>query len=397
MDVMFCDCPNSSAFPVFPVDVCPENETEVIEASGKLNCSFGYDETKNEYHCVPFSNFTQLVEFCYPKTSGLIGRGLCMVLSRNTLDAHECHRFQDGCPNILYTSETMYQFPACSRINKESKCYLADPACPPLRQSSSTTIHNTTTDRNIPANTDIKIRNIMIGIFIPLGLLFLSGFVYFKFRRRGRRNKNDSAEEKEKHGEEQRTLLEEKRKESGDEKEELVELIEEKESEDSAEEKEKHSEERKTLLEEKRKESGGIYTNQKRPNTPIYGFQLTDAADSASDMPLKRNPTVCHTESHFYVYINQHYISIQFLRLGELVTKSKQAIVQVIQRSDAHFEAKEGKLSSVSLDHSTLNESDYVCHPPIDRLHINIKWKSIAREEIERLSPHEGMLTNELA
>jgi hypothetical protein len=65
-----------STFPLFPVEICPENETEVKEASNRLNCSSGFDVTMNEYHCVPLSNFTKLVEFCYPKTSGLVEKGI---------------------------------------------------------------------------------------------------------------------------------------------------------------------------------------------------------------------------------------------------------------------------------------------------------------------------------
>ncbi|XP_056017497.1 uncharacterized protein LOC125649440 [Ostrea edulis] len=192
-----CHWTSTSTFSVFPVDICPKNETEVEEASEKLNCSIGFHETKNEYHCVPMSNFTQLVEFCYPKTSGLIGKGLCMVLSGNILDARECHQFNDGCPDILYTSETMYQFPVCSLINKESKCYLADPACPSLWQPSSTPRHKTITNKNTPMDTGTATMIIVIGIFTPLSLLVLSAFAYFMFRRRRMRNENGGIEEME--------------------------------------------------------------------------------------------------------------------------------------------------------------------------------------------------------
>ena len=52
------------------VDVCPQNLTEVIEASKKLGC--GYDEYgKNQYLCLPHVNKTSLVEFCY---EGIMGR-----------------------------------------------------------------------------------------------------------------------------------------------------------------------------------------------------------------------------------------------------------------------------------------------------------------------------------
>ncbi|XP_056020094.1 titin-like isoform X2 [Ostrea edulis] len=192
-----CHWTSTSTFLVFPVDICPKNETEVKEASGKLNCSIGYNETKNEYHCVPVSNLTQLVEFCYPKTSGLIEKGLCMVLSETTLDARKCHKFNDGCPNIHYTSEMMYQFPVCSLINKESKCYLADPACLSLWQPSSTPRLKTTTNRNTPMDTGTTTMITVIGIFTPLSLLVLSAFAYFMFRRRRMKNENGGIEEME--------------------------------------------------------------------------------------------------------------------------------------------------------------------------------------------------------
>ncbi|XP_056007575.1 uncharacterized protein LOC125666226 isoform X2 [Ostrea edulis] len=146
-------CLLTSSFSIFPVDICPENETEVEEASERLNCSFGFHETTNEYHCVPFSNLTQLVEFCYPKTSGLIEK-----------------------------------VPMCSRINKELRCYLAEPSCPPVRQVSSDSTQNTTTEENITVDVNTSTWVIAIGILIPV-LVFLSLTVFYKFQTTQKRTK----------------------------------------------------------------------------------------------------------------------------------------------------------------------------------------------------------------
>ncbi|XP_056007053.1 uncharacterized protein LOC125648776 isoform X2 [Ostrea edulis] len=189
--IFHCHWTSASTFRLFPVDICPKNETEVEEASERLNCSFGDDKTTNEYHCVPFSNFTQLVEFCYPKTSGLIEKGLCMILEGYTLDDRNCSRFKNGCPDIHYTSETMYKFPMCSRINTEFRCYLAEPSCPPPRQvsSDSTESQNTTTEENITVDVNTAAWVIAIAILIPVVIFLSLALVYYKFQTTQKRTK----------------------------------------------------------------------------------------------------------------------------------------------------------------------------------------------------------------
>lgn len=56
------------------VNVCPQNEHEVIQASKRLGC--GDDRYgNNQYLCLPNKNKTSLVEFCFQGVMGLVEKG----------------------------------------------------------------------------------------------------------------------------------------------------------------------------------------------------------------------------------------------------------------------------------------------------------------------------------
>ncbi|XP_062613401.1 uncharacterized protein LOC134275166 [Saccostrea cucullata] len=112
-----------------PVEFCPRNASEVGVATIRLNCS-DMKEFRNVYHCLPLSNLTLLVEFCYDGLSGLNEAGNCVVLENQHLNNFSCDQFAKGCPTAPYFSKHMYRFPSCIQINKQKRCYISDPSCP---------------------------------------------------------------------------------------------------------------------------------------------------------------------------------------------------------------------------------------------------------------------------
>ncbi|XP_062587461.1 uncharacterized protein LOC134249126 [Saccostrea cucullata] len=128
---------------LWPVDSCPGNQSEVEAATLRLNCS-DVRESINVYHCLPLSNLSDLVEFCYDGRSGLVEAGNCMVLYRETLNNYQCGHFKNGCPNAYYFPKNMYKYPACLKINTQNNCYIADPSCPNIRFFGTTTISSVT-------------------------------------------------------------------------------------------------------------------------------------------------------------------------------------------------------------------------------------------------------------
>lgn len=56
------------------VDVCPENEHDVIKASKRLGCGIDI-YGNNQYMCIPFKNKTSLVEICFQGVMGIVEKG----------------------------------------------------------------------------------------------------------------------------------------------------------------------------------------------------------------------------------------------------------------------------------------------------------------------------------
>ncbi|XP_062578885.1 uncharacterized protein LOC134240827 [Saccostrea cucullata] len=171
-----------AGFPIFPVDSCPRNLSAVETATLRLNCS-EVKEFKNVYHCLPLSNLSLLVEFCYDGVSGLIEKGNCMVLENQHLNNHPCAHFTNGCPEAPYFPKNMFSFPSCIQINKQNSCYLADPRCPPVRGIADTTTilmgeNETATTNN---SDDVKLSLavltpiIVISLIITLGVMWNRG------------------------------------------------------------------------------------------------------------------------------------------------------------------------------------------------------------------------------
>ncbi|XP_062573898.1 uncharacterized protein LOC134235767, partial [Saccostrea cucullata] len=154
----------------YVVDSCPTNKTEFISAATRLNCSedkYG----RNQYTCVPNEVISALVEFCYSKIVGIYQKGHCLVTFGNgALDQISCRQFKYGCPEENFRGTGVYKFSACSRINKEKQCYLADPSCSDTTTNATMKMLTTETSNTDLESNDVKI---IIGTFLSLLLLLL--------------------------------------------------------------------------------------------------------------------------------------------------------------------------------------------------------------------------------
>lgn len=137
-------------FEVFPVEVCPRNTEESINASLRLNCN-----TTHGYHCVPNKNFTSLIEFCYPRGEKIpFHKGNCLELADVGILNHvKCDKtFLCGCPDEFYFSNELYKYPLCTNINPQFGCFSADMECIVSRfMENMTKTHNYSnyiTDKN---------------------------------------------------------------------------------------------------------------------------------------------------------------------------------------------------------------------------------------------------------
>ncbi|XP_078322189.1 uncharacterized protein LOC144621980 isoform X2 [Crassostrea virginica] len=110
---------------------CPRNEEEWKKASNRLNCTSGFHNTNNKYHCLPADNLTTLLEFCYNRRRAQVVKGQCMVLveRKHILNNKDCSMFKKGCPKTRYFSDEMYKVPACFEIDPLLHCYKADASC----------------------------------------------------------------------------------------------------------------------------------------------------------------------------------------------------------------------------------------------------------------------------
>ncbi|XP_062587823.1 uncharacterized protein LOC134249489 [Saccostrea cucullata] len=171
---------------VLPVDSCPMNLSKVEDASKRLNCSSGIDKFENTYHCLPLSDFSQLVELCY-QTSYLVQKGNCMVLHSGYLNNQSCLHFTEGCPKTYYQSKRMFEFPDCIQINKRNRCYLADPRCPTLSSDFLSTTVTTTLNVSLSITTSTSHGDtsgdedwiaIPVVLCVLVIILIVAGFVW---------------------------------------------------------------------------------------------------------------------------------------------------------------------------------------------------------------------------
>lgn len=108
---------------------CPENKTEVYEASKRIGC--GVDDYGNiQYMCMPNVEKSSLVEFCFNGAMGIEEKGNCLENSNGEINRYNCSLFTSGCPNTTFYKYNLYEYPACLEINTKNRCYVMDPSCP---------------------------------------------------------------------------------------------------------------------------------------------------------------------------------------------------------------------------------------------------------------------------
>lgn len=113
---------------------CPNNQSEVIIASGKLGC--GQDKYgNNQYMCLPNQEKSFLVELCYDGVMGIQERGICLEIFEGNLIQHSCKYFSDGCPEEDFYDYELFKYPSCQDINTKFHCYVSDPNCPPKQHT----------------------------------------------------------------------------------------------------------------------------------------------------------------------------------------------------------------------------------------------------------------------
>ncbi|XP_062571010.1 uncharacterized protein LOC134233029 [Saccostrea cucullata] len=116
-------------FRVNKVDSCPSANNTWYEAGVRLNCSHDV-HNRLQYLCIPNQEKTTLLEFCYDKIMGLYEKGKCLHLSTSGfVDQEDCSMFFEGCPKIPYFSSNIFKFLKCLDINRDLRCFVADPDC----------------------------------------------------------------------------------------------------------------------------------------------------------------------------------------------------------------------------------------------------------------------------
>lgn len=108
---------------------CPQNKTEVEEASKRIGCGVDVYEN-NQYMCLPNEKKSSLVEFCFDGLMGIEEKGNCLENSNGKIRRYNCTSFLSGCPDISFYKHNVYEYPACQLINTQSNCYVMEPSCP---------------------------------------------------------------------------------------------------------------------------------------------------------------------------------------------------------------------------------------------------------------------------
>lgn len=148
---------------------CPENKTEVQEASKRIGC--GVDDYGNiQYMCIPNEEKSSLVEFCFNGVMGIEKKGNCLENSNGKINRYNCSSFTSGCPNTTFYKHNLYEYPACLEINTKNRCYVMDPFCP-------SQVPNMGQPDDTENHTGIQI-GILLVIFTIMSLMFVA-VVYF--------------------------------------------------------------------------------------------------------------------------------------------------------------------------------------------------------------------------
>lgn len=115
------------SFQVFPVHNCPMNKEAWDKSSDRLKCN-----RTHGYHCVPNSQLTSLIEFCYPRGEKILFQeGNCLELAGSGILNHvPCRKiFSTGCPDNFYFGNEIYKYPKCLAINTTLRCFVGDKQC----------------------------------------------------------------------------------------------------------------------------------------------------------------------------------------------------------------------------------------------------------------------------
>nr|XP_022289988.1 uncharacterized protein LOC111101695 isoform X2 [Crassostrea virginica] len=91
------------------VNTCPDTLNEVEKASKQLGC--GDDEFgKNQYMCLPDTEKTSLVEFCYNGIMGIKEKGTCLEVNatNGAISTINCTDFESGCPENHYWNHQFF-------------------------------------------------------------------------------------------------------------------------------------------------------------------------------------------------------------------------------------------------------------------------------------------------
>nr|XP_022288426.1 uncharacterized protein LOC111100634 isoform X3 [Crassostrea virginica] len=102
------------------VEKCPATLAEVNASSKLLNCGFD-PYGNNRYMCLPNTEKSSLVEFCFDGLMGIQEKGNCLEEKDGRVILHSCSTFLSGCPKKPFNN---YDFYKClkkevGRIRKE--------------------------------------------------------------------------------------------------------------------------------------------------------------------------------------------------------------------------------------------------------------------------------------
>ncbi|XP_061177497.1 uncharacterized protein LOC133186291 [Saccostrea echinata] len=166
----------------YVVDSCPLSKENTTEAATRLNCSVD-EHGRSQYVCVPNENLTAIVEFCYTKSIvGLYQDGHCLKTIRDGfLDQISCKNFTEGCPAEHYRSTDLYKYPACSHLNTEDRCFLADPSCNSYSNTSKAAIDDGSVNVGV-------ILGVVISILVLMGILVIAFFSWRRWQKLKRHN-----------------------------------------------------------------------------------------------------------------------------------------------------------------------------------------------------------------
>lgn len=146
---------------------CPQNKTEVEEASKRIGCGVDVYEN-NQYMCLPNEKKSSLVEFCFDGLMGIEEKGNCLENSNGKIRRYNCTSFSSGCPNTSFYKHNVYKYPACQLINTQNNCYVMEPSCPP--QDPNGVQHDT-------KKYDTVVLYVLIGIFIVVSVATMIVFI----------------------------------------------------------------------------------------------------------------------------------------------------------------------------------------------------------------------------